>query len=145
MIKGSAETLKLIFIIAFGLFIFLWVIPMMMNQLSVICKHAQMDELYKVWEELERFEKMDKIVQPTSYNLVQGFVVKTDCVSEIKYDSNKKYLFITWKDGVVQEINSTDVTWGIEGSSGDMDLKEGTWDMKVSLGKVIVKRQEQNI
>jgi hypothetical protein len=140
MTKATVETLKLILIIALGLLILMYFIPIATNELDSVCKNAQMDELNKVWEQLDNFEKNNQTIQPGSYNTIQDFHVQS-CTSEIKYvpvENGRGYLTIKWKSsGYVQKI-PTEASWTMEDDTGPpMDLTEGTtWDMKVSLGNV---------
>jgi hypothetical protein len=148
MTKGSAvEKLLLIFIVAFGLILFISLYILFTKEINVTCKRTQMDELDKIWKELDKFESMKGTIQPASYNTIQNFEVKKDCVSKIEYKeetvsgSVKTYLVITWNDKIVQKM-PTKAEWKTEGSNGlvNLELEGGVWDMEVSLGKVIAKR-----
>jgi len=147
MTKASAETLKLIIIIALGLIIFLSFVPIVTTELNIVCKRSQMDDLGRVLTQLENFERMND-VQAVSYNTIEGFNVKTSCTKEIvferKIENNveKKYVKVVWTDGLYERI-PTVADWNM-GNTG-MDLTDGTWDMKVYYRNVIARQVEQNL
>jgi hypothetical protein len=98
-----------------------------------------MEELGRVLEQLDKFDKMNQTILVGSYSMLEGFDIKQACTSEIRYEKGEKsYLIVGWKNGGTQKIR-TDAEWQMEDASGliDMKLTEGTCVMKVSLGKVI--------
>jgi len=143
MTKATAETLKLIIIIALSLILFLSFVPLVTTELKIACKRSQIDDLARVLRELENFKRMNN-VQPLSYNVVQGFIVKTDCTKEIVFQKvvennvEKKIVKLVWEDGLEEKI-PTEADWQMEGTNGlvDMSLTEGTWDIKVFSNSVI--------
>jgi uncharacterized ubiquitin-like protein YukD len=148
MTKATAETLKLILIIALGLIIFLSFVPIITNELSVACKRSQIDDLGRVLTQLENFESMSN-VQTLSYNTVEGFVIKT-CTKEIVFEKTtennveKKYVKVVWEDGIEQKI-PTVADWKM-GNGDNLWLNDSsTWDMKVSYRNVIARQVSQTI
>jgi uncharacterized LabA/DUF88 family protein len=136
MTKATVETLKLIFIIALGLIIFLYLIPMMLREANIACKRSQIDELSRVLRELDKFERMKTTLQPGSYNIVENFEVKT-CTDKIEYKDG--LLYVIWNDGSSEKI-PTKAQWKMDDSF--LSLKEGKWDMKVSLESVTAIRKK---
>lgn len=142
MSKATVDIFMLIAVIALGLMILLFLVPMLSKELNVACKRSQIDDLGKVWRQLDNFERMKETIQPGSYNIIENFNVKKYCTSEIRYDE-RGFLVIKWVDGGFEKI-PTNAVWKMDGSN--LLLKEGTTcDFKVSLGNVVATQSGHSL
>ena len=131
MTKAVMSIITLILILALSLVVAFYFVPMASDLKNTVCKESQLDEFDQIWKQLDYFESMNTTIMPASYNFVRNFNVKS-CTEEIKYENG--FVLVKWEDGKVEKMY-TKAMWTME-DGRPLSLKEGTWDIKVSLRNV---------
>jgi hypothetical protein len=133
------DFVQLILIIAISTIAIAFLINMVYGGVDSACKHAQVQELQRIWDQLFSWEKFKGLSPAGGYNYLYPSLEVKQCVEYIKFNESELILgnnatIIKWKGshGTEEMYAGPNGTVWNNTSGGEAIMKTGTYDVKIS-------------